>query len=102
MRVDLLVNPFCMAERDVESIRGICERLGAVLNVYNLWDIDDDALGEVPAYAAELILELRSGGRPGSVYSNVFVDGERLPLNAWPEHLKTVEEKIVASKGKAE
>lgn len=101
MRVDLLVNPFCMAERDVESIRGICDQHGASLNVYNLWDIDDEALDEIPPYAADLIRDVRSGRRPGSVYSSVFVDGERLALNAWPEHLKIVEQKIVSSKGRA-
>lgn len=97
MTVDLLVNPFCMAHRDVDSIGMICEKHGVPMNIYNLWDIDDEHLSELPECVATLIREWRTGLRPGSVYSSVFVDGKRIPLNAWPQHLRAVEEKIVCA-----
>jgi hypothetical protein len=95
--VELLVNPFCMAHRDVDSISNICNQQGVELTIYNLWEIDDDQLDEIPGYIASLIREWRSGTRPGSVYSSVFVNGKRIPLNAWKEHLKTVSDAIVKS-----
>ena len=88
--VELLVNPFCMAHRDVDSIRRICDENGVPMHVYNLWEIDDEQLDDIPEHMASLIQEWRSGQRPGSVYSNVFVNGGRIPLNAWQDHLDTV------------
>ena len=92
--VELLVNPFCMAHRDVDSIRRTCDGRGVPMTMYNLWEIDDAQLGSLPPHIALLICEWRSGQRPGSVYSTVFVNGKRIPLNAWKEHLKTVAEAI--------
>jgi hypothetical protein len=94
--VELLVNPFCMAHRDVDSIRRVCEGHGVRMTVYNLWEIDDEELDNVPEHMASLIREWRSGQRPGSVYSSVFVNGKRIPLNCWSEHLNTVAEEIRA------
>ena len=92
--VELLVNPFCMAHRDVDSIGKICDDRGVSLEVYNLWEIDDSQLDSLPEYISQLIREWRSGARPGSVYSSVFVNGKRIPLNAWMEHLTTVSDTI--------
>ena len=94
--VELLVNPFCMAHRDVDSIRRVCEEHGVQITVYNLWEIDDEQLDNVPGHMASLIRQWRSGQRPGSVYSSVFVNGKRIPLNSWSEHLNTVAEEIGA------
>ena len=94
--VELLVNPFCMADRDVDSIRRVCEEHGVQMNVYNLWETHDEQLSDIPEHIASLIRQWRSGQRPGSVYSSVFVDGKRIPLNAWPEHLQTVAEGIAS------
>jgi hypothetical protein len=38
MRVELLANPFCMAERDYHEIRGLCEKHHARMVVYDLWN----------------------------------------------------------------
>jgi len=95
--VELLVNPFCMAHRDVDSIRRVCNERGVALTLYNLWEIDDAELDPLPPHLALLIREWRSGQRPGSVYANIFVNGRRIPLNAWHEHLKTVSEAIAAA-----
>lgn len=95
--VEILVNPFCMAHRDVDSIRRVCDTHGVEMKVYNLWEIDDDQLRNLPVHIASLIQEWRSGQRPGSVYSSVFVDGKRIPLNAWKEQLRTVAEAIARS-----
>ena len=92
--VELLVNPFCMAHRDVDTIRRVCDGRGVSVKTYNLWEIDDEQLGSLPSHIALLVREWRSGRRPGSVYSSVFVNGKRIPLNAWKEHLKTVSEAI--------
>jgi len=95
--VELLVNPFCMAHRDVVSITKVCNSRGVELRIYNLWEIDDQDLDDLPEHIATPIREWRGGQRPGSVYSSVFVKGKRIPLNAWSEHLKTVSEAIAAS-----
>lgn len=95
--VEILVNPFCMAHRDVDSIRRVCDTHGVQIKVYNLWEIEDEHISVLPDYIASLIQEWRSGQRPCSVYSNVFVDGKRIPLNAWKEHLRTVAEAIARS-----
>jgi len=95
--VELLVNPFCMAHRDVDSIRRVCDERGVSMTVYNLWEIDDGQLGSLPTHIALLIREWRSGQRPGSVYSSVFVNGKRIPLNSWTDHLNTVSEAIADS-----
>jgi hypothetical protein len=80
-RVELLVNPFCMEEADACEVGKICEELNVPLAVYNPWDIDDDKLREIPGHVASFLRELRSGQRPGSVYGNLFINGERFPLN---------------------
>lgn len=87
-----------MAVRDVGSVRECCDETGVPLTVYNLWEIEDEDLDELPDYISLLIREWRSGERPGSVYSSVFVDGTRIPLNAWPEHLNTVSAAIADTK----
>ena len=92
--VELLVNPFCMADRDVASIQNVCDARGVKLHIYNTWEIDDEQLDAIPSHIGSLIREWRSGQRPGSVYSSVFVDGERIRLNAWREQLKTVGDAI--------
>ncbi len=92
--VELLVNPFCMAHRDVDTIRRVCDARGVSMTIYNLWEIDDAQVGSLPQHIGLLVREWRSGQRPGSVYANVFVNGKRIPLNAWKEHLKTVSEAI--------
>ena len=94
IKVELLVNPFCMADRDVDTIDNICRENGVFLDIYNTWEIDDNDLPGLPGHLSTLISELRSGDRPGSVYSNVFINGQRIPLNNWPEHLKQVSENL--------
>ncbi len=97
--VELLVNPFCMAQRDVATIGGICDTRGVRMTVYDLWEIDDAQLGNLPPHISELIREWRSGLRPGSVYSSVFVNGKRIPLNSWPDHQNKVTEAITEAQG---
>lgn len=69
------------------------------MDVYNLWEIDDEQLGSIPTHIASLIEEWRSGQRPGSVYGSVFVNGKRIPLNSWKAHLKTVTDAMAESQG---
>jgi len=95
--VELLVNPFCMADRDFGSVKEVCDRHDVSMQVYNLWEIDDGQLDTIPSHISSLIREWRSGKRPGSVYSSVFVNGERIPLNAWYGHLDTVSNAIEES-----
>ncbi len=97
VRVDLLINPFCMVHRDVDLISNICKKQNVNLNIYNLWDINDEDINLLPEYMAKIIKEWRDGRRPGSVYCNVFVNRERIPLNRWPDHLKNVEEQIISA-----
>lgn len=89
VHVELLANPFCMADRDNETVGNICKELGVSYRLLNMWDIDDDMEG-IPGYVASLIREYRSGERPGNLYSNAFVNGQRVLLDKWPKHLDEV------------
>lgn len=87
VKVELLLNPFCFEEVHFLEASKICAELDVPLDVYNPWNIDDDELDELPKHIAALLSQLRSGQRPGSVYSNLFVNSERIHLNfeGWPE-----------------
>lgn len=82
-----------MAERDSGTIGQLCRDLGAALRVLNMWDIDDYMVS-IPEHVASLIREYRKGQRPGNLYSNVFVNGQRVLLDKWPSHLDEVRDLI--------
>ncbi len=94
MRVELLVNPFCLCDRDFRIVSEKCQRLGLSLTVYNLWEIEDADLSTLPDYMSSLIREWRSGERPGSVYSNLFINGNRIPINDWPKSFDDIEARM--------
>jgi hypothetical protein len=79
IEVELLINPFCLCEMDFGCLSQICAKHRVTLDAYNLWDLDDQDADELPTYMSSLIGEWRTGRRPGSVYSNVFISGERIP-----------------------
>lgn len=93
-KIELLVNPFCLCERDYCKLRDICKQHQLEFETYNLWELDDTDVEKLPGYMARLIKEWRAGQRGGSVYSSVFIDGERFPINDWPKSFETVEQKI--------
>jgi hypothetical protein len=97
IRIELLLNPFCLCERDFLRLSDICRNRNLTFSVYNLWDIRDEDVDGLPEYMARLIKEWRSGQRAGSVYSSVFVNGERIPINDWPRSFDVVEETIVTA-----
>jgi hypothetical protein len=74
----------------------ICEKHGVTFDAHNLWDLDDEDVDELPTYMSSLIREWRTGQRPGSVYSDVFVNGERIPIDDWPRSFEVIEVKAVA------
>lgn len=84
--VELLASPFCMADRDNETVGSICKELNVSYRLLNMWDIDDDMDG-IPDHVASLVRQYRSGERPGNFYSNAFVNGQRVLLDRWPSHL---------------
>ena len=87
--VELLANPFCLADRDHGTVGDLCQKLGVDYQLLNLWDIDDDMEG-TPTHISSLIREYRTGQRPGNLYSNVFVNGKRVLLDRWPAHLEEI------------
>ena len=93
VNVELLVNPFCMADRDNETVKAICTKLGVNYRLFNIWEIDDEMDG-IPDHMSILVKEYRNGTRPGNIYSNVFVNGQRLLLDKWPKHLEMTENMI--------
>ena len=97
VHVELLASPFCMADRDDATVGKICQELGANYRLLNMWDIDDDMQG-IPNYIASLIKEYRTGQRPGNLYSNAFVNGQRVLLDRWPSHLDEVRSLIQRAK----
>lgn len=97
VQIELLVNPFCMADRDSETVKRVCTEAGATCAVLNIWEIEEP-MDSVPPHVARLIREYRTGERPGSVYSSVFVNAERLHLNKWPHHLEILKEMISKAK----
>ena len=94
--VELLVNPFCMADRDSQTVAQVCAEAGVNCTILNIWEIEEP-MNDIPSHVANLVREYRTGERPGSVYSSVFVNGERLLLNKWsgsPTHLETLRDMI--------
>ena len=83
--VELLLNPFCMADRDKETFLEICSKLDVELAIYNTWEMTDDRLPELPDYMQTFISDIRNGVKPGSVYSHVFVDGKRLQYKSYDD-----------------
>jgi len=95
VKVDFLINPFCLSDRDFSRLSGLCERHALTLNTYSLWDIGDGDLDGLPAHVSTLVRVLRSGERAGSVYSTVFINGERFPINAWHDSFRMIERRIM-------
>lgn len=100
--IEFLINPFCLCDRDFDVLNKLCNKHGVTFDVYNLWNLEDKNVDKLPEYMSILIRQWRSGQRPGSVYSNVFVNGERIPLNDWPKHIDLLEGKILAALGENE
>lgn len=94
MRVELLINPFCLCDRDFRIVSEKCKKRGLSLTVYDLWEIDDEKLDTLPDHMSKLVREWRSGERPGSVYSNLFINGDRIPINDWPKSFDDIEERM--------
>ena len=94
VKIELLLNPFCMADRDRESVSKVCEEFKVPLTTYNPWEIEDSDLSKLPSHIKMFLEEVRSGQRPGSVYSHLFIAGKRIHLNAWPEHLDKIKKQI--------
>ncbi|HEY41622.1 MAG TPA: hypothetical protein G4O18_07160 [Dehalococcoidia bacterium] len=97
MKVELLINPFCLCDRDYAVITEKCHKYGLTLTTYNLWDIDDGDIDTLPEYMSGLIHEWRNGDRPGSVYSNLFINGDRIPINDWPKSFDYIEERLLSA-----
>jgi hypothetical protein len=96
IKIELLINLFCLCERDFNRLGEICKKHNLEFNTYNLWEIDDESVDMLPEYIARLIKEWRRGQRAGSVYSSVFINGERIPINDWLKSFDIIEEKIIA------
>ncbi|UCD09687.1 MAG: hypothetical protein JSU79_03320 [Dehalococcoidales bacterium] len=94
MSIELLINPFCLGDRDYRVISEKCRQYGLSLIMYNLWDIDDEEVDSLPEYISCLVREWRSGEKPGSVYSNLFINGERIPINNWLKSFDDIEERL--------
>jgi hypothetical protein len=93
-KIELLINPFCLGDRDLSILSKKCEKYGLTLGVFNLWDIEDEDLDKLPEYISTLIKEWRTCKRPGSVYSNLFINGQRIPINNWPVVFDEIEEQL--------
>jgi hypothetical protein len=48
VRIELLINPFCLYDRDFTRLSQLCEKYTLTLNTHNLWDIDDEDLVGLP------------------------------------------------------
>lgn len=96
IKIELLINPFCLCERDFMRLAEICKKHKVTFDTYNLWDIDDEDVNKLPKYMSTLVKEWRSGQRAGSVYSNVFINGERIPINNWPKSFNIIEDRIIS------
>ena len=99
VKIELLINPFCLCARGFGVLSKICKEQNVTFDSYSMWDIDDKDLDRLPEYISSLIREWRTGQRAGSVYSNVFINGERTPINNWPKSFQIIEKKIAALRG---
>ena len=79
VNIELLINPFCLSDRDYGRLSELCRKFKVTFDTHDLWDLDDREVDELPEYMSSLIHEWRNGQRAGSVYSNVFINGRRIP-----------------------
>ena len=70
VKVEFLINPFCLCARDFGVLSEICKKHNVTFDTYNFWDIDDEAVDKLPEYMSSLINEWRSCQRAGSVHSD--------------------------------
>lgn len=75
------MNPFCLCERDYLKIKDLCDSHNLKLNIYNLWDIEDEDLTSLPTHISTLISKRRNAELPCSIYNDVFVNGNRILID---------------------
>jgi hypothetical protein len=90
--IDVIHSPWCFIEAPEDAyIREFEARWQVTVREYNLWEIADDELGDLPAHIADAIAALRTGqdlhafGGGGSLF---FFNGQKLDLSPalkWPQ-----------------
>jgi hypothetical protein len=98
--VDVIHSPWCFIEAPEEDYaRAFEARWEVTIREFNLWEIEDDELDDLPAHIADAIRQLRTEpdlhafGGGGSLF---FLDGQPLDLSPalkWPQV-----ERILASR----
>jgi len=98
--VDVIHSPWCFIEAPEEAyLRAFEERWRVTIREFNLWEIEDHELDDLPAHIAGAIRRLRTEpalhafGGGGSLF---FLDGQPLgltPALKWPQI-----ERILASR----
>ena len=98
--VDVIHSPWCFIEAPEEAyVRAFEARWQVTIREFNLWEIEDHELGNLPAHIADAICQLRTVPDPhafGSGGSLFFLDGQQLDLSPalkWPQV-----ERILASR----
>jgi hypothetical protein len=98
--VDVIHSPWCFIEAPEDSYKREFEaRWQVTVREFNLWEIEDDELDDLPAHVARMIEALRTGEAPhafGGGGSLFFLDGQKLDLSPalkWPQV-----ERILASR----
>jgi hypothetical protein len=90
--IDVIHSPWCFIEAPEEAyVRAFEARWQVTIREFNLWEIEDHELGNLPAHIADAIRQLRT--RPalhafGSGGSLFFLDGQQLDLSPalkWPQ-----------------
>jgi hypothetical protein len=98
--IDVIHSPWCFIEAPEEDyVRAFEARWQVTIREFNLWEIEDHELGDLPAHVAQTIRHLRAApdlhafGGGGSLF---FLDGQQLDLSSalkWPQV-----ERILASR----
>jgi hypothetical protein len=90
--IDVIHSPWCFIEAPDEAyLRAFEARWQVTIREFNLWEIEDDELDDLPAHVADAIRQLRTA--PGlhafaSGASLFFLDGQPLDLSPalkWPQ-----------------
>ena len=98
--IDVLHSPWCFIEApDEEYKRKLADRYQVTVREFNIWEVDDEDLLDLPEHVAAAIRKARDPSIRGTDWhaggSLFFLDGKRLDLSPalkWPQVERIMQE----------
>lgn len=98
--IDVLHSPWCFIEAPTDEYKSeLSDRFLVVVREFNLWEVEDEDLPQLPEHVAAAISAARDPDTPVTYWhaggSLFFLDGERLHLSPalkWPQIERLLQE----------